>query len=106
MIYSTSSKQLASLYLSVRLAGSHRCWFVKKYCWLVYVREKYYSDKKFTIVYDEPQPACTNLAESNHQRSGKSTAQLLYQPRPPYDVGCYCRPIIAVNVVSTTLLAA
>ena len=28
----------------VRLAGSFRCWFVKKYCWLVCVREKYYSD--------------------------------------------------------------
>ena len=27
----------------VRLAGSYRCWFVKKYCWLVYVREKYCS---------------------------------------------------------------
>ena len=25
----------------VRLAGSYHCWFVKKYCWLVYVREKY-----------------------------------------------------------------
>ncbi|XP_066372828.1 uncharacterized protein [Miscanthus floridulus] len=27
----------------VRLAGSYRCWFMKKYCWLVCVREKYYS---------------------------------------------------------------
>ena len=27
----------------VRLADSFRCWFVKKYCWLVYVREKYCS---------------------------------------------------------------
>ena len=26
----------------VRLVGSYRCWFVKKYCWLVCVREKYY----------------------------------------------------------------
>ena len=25
----------------VRLAGSYRCWFVKKYYWLVCVREKY-----------------------------------------------------------------
>ena len=41
---------------SVRLAGSYRCWFVKKYCWLVCVREKYCSSWKFTIVYDEPQP--------------------------------------------------
>jgi len=40
----------------VRLAGSFRCWFVKKYCWLVCVREKYYSGWKFTIVYDKPQP--------------------------------------------------
>ena len=40
----------------VRLAGSFHCWFVKKYCWLVYVREKYYFDWKFTIVYDRPQP--------------------------------------------------
>ena len=40
----------------VRLAGSFRCWFVKKYCWLVCVREKYCSDWKFTIVYDKPQP--------------------------------------------------
>ena len=35
-----------SLYLSsdiiqpIRLAGSFRCWFIKKYCWLVCVREK------------------------------------------------------------------
>ena len=27
----------------VRLAGSYRCWLVKKYCWLVCVREKYCS---------------------------------------------------------------
>ena len=27
----------------VRLAGSFRCWFVKKYCWLVCVKEKYCS---------------------------------------------------------------
>jgi len=40
----------------VRLAGSFRCWFVKKYCWLVCVREKYYFGCKFTIVYDKPQP--------------------------------------------------
>jgi len=40
----------------VRLAGSFRCWFVKKYCWLVCVREKYCSGWKFTIVYDKPQP--------------------------------------------------
>ena len=40
----------------VRLASSNRCWFVKKYCWLVCVREKYYSGRKFTIVYDKPQP--------------------------------------------------
>ena len=40
----------------VRLAGSYRCWFVKKYCWLVCVREKYCSGWKFTIVYDKPQP--------------------------------------------------
>ena len=25
----------------IQLAGSYRCWFVKKYCWLVCVREKY-----------------------------------------------------------------
>jgi len=43
-------------YRSVRLAGSYRCWFVKKYCWLVCVREKYCSDWKFMIVYDKPQP--------------------------------------------------
>jgi len=29
---------------------------VKKYGWLVYVREKYYFGWKFTIVYDKPQP--------------------------------------------------
>ena len=29
---------------SVRLGGSYRCWFVKKYCWLVCVREKYCSN--------------------------------------------------------------
>ena len=40
----------------VRLAGSFRCWFVKKYCWLVCVREKYCFGWKFTIVYDKPQP--------------------------------------------------
>ena len=40
----------------VRLAGSFRCWFVKKYCRLVCVREKYCSGWKFTIVYDKPQP--------------------------------------------------
>ena len=40
----------------VRLAGSYRCWFVKKYCWLVCMREKYYFGWKFTIVYDKPQP--------------------------------------------------
>ena len=39
-----------------RLPGSFRCWFVKKYCWLVCVREKYYFGWKFTIVYDKPQP--------------------------------------------------
>ena len=33
----------------VRLAGSYRCWFMKKYCWLVCVREKYYSAWK---IYD------------------------------------------------------
>jgi hypothetical protein len=37
------------------LAGLYR-WFVKKYGWLVYVREKYYFDQKFMIVYDKPQP--------------------------------------------------
>jgi hypothetical protein len=41
----------------VWLAGSYRCWFVKKYCWLVCMREKYCSDWKFTIVYDKPQPS-------------------------------------------------
>ena len=40
----------------VRLAGSYRRWFVKKYCWLVCVRKKYCSDWKFTIIYDKPQP--------------------------------------------------
>ena len=40
----------------IRLASSYRCWFVKKYCWLVCVREKYCSGWKFTIVYDKPQP--------------------------------------------------
>ena len=40
----------------VQLAGSYRCWFVKKYCWLVCVREKYCSGWKFTIVYDKPRP--------------------------------------------------
>ena len=38
----------------VRLAGSFRCWFVKKYCWLVCVREKCCFGWKFTIVYDKP----------------------------------------------------
>ena len=32
-------------------------WFVKKYCWLVCVREKYCSGWKFTIVYDRFTPA-------------------------------------------------
>ena len=27
----------------VRLAGLYHCGFVKKYCWLICVREKYYS---------------------------------------------------------------
>ena len=40
----------------IRLAGSYRCWFVKKYCWLVCVREKYCSGWKYMIVYDKPQP--------------------------------------------------
>ena len=40
----------------VRLVVSFRCWFVKKYCWLVCVREKYCSGWKFMIIYDEPQP--------------------------------------------------
>ena len=40
----------------IPLAGSFCFWFVKKYCWLVCVREKYYSGWKFTIVYDKPQP--------------------------------------------------
>ena len=38
------------------MVGSYCCWFVKKYCWLVCVREKYCSGWKFTIVYDKPQP--------------------------------------------------
>jgi len=29
---------------------------VKKYCWLICVREKYCSGWKFTIVYDKQQP--------------------------------------------------
>jgi len=33
-----------------------RCWFVKKYCWLVCLREKYCFGWKFPIVYDKPQP--------------------------------------------------
>ena len=37
----------------VRLTGSYSCWFVKKYCWLVCVREKYCFGWKFTIVYDK-----------------------------------------------------
>jgi len=40
----------------VRFTGSFRCWFVKKYCWLVYVREKYCSGWRFTIIYDKSQP--------------------------------------------------
>ena len=40
----------------IRLADSFRCWFVKKYYWLVCVREKYCSGWKFMIVYDKPQP--------------------------------------------------
>ena len=51
----------------VRLAGSFRCWFVKKSCLLVCIREKYCSGWKFTIVYDKTQPndqaaACYPLA--------------------------------------------
>ena len=47
---------LSQIYQSGRLAGSYRCWFMKKYCWLVCVREKYCFGWKFTIVYDKPQP--------------------------------------------------
>ena len=49
------------------MTGSYRCWFVKKYYWLVYVREKYYSDCKFTIVYDEPQADANRLMIVRHR---------------------------------------
>ena len=55
MLGHSTPKRMSSLQ-PVRLAGSFRYWFVKKYCWLVYVREKYCSSWKFTIVYDKPQP--------------------------------------------------
>jgi len=42
------------------LAGSFRGGSVKKSCWLVCVREKYYFDCKFTIVYDNQQHAKRN----------------------------------------------
>ena len=48
--------KISIYYQPVPLAGSFHCWFMKKYCWLVCVREKYYSGWKFTIVYDKPQP--------------------------------------------------
>ena len=44
-------------------------WIVKKYCWLVCVREKYYFDWKFTIVYDKPQP--NEQAEHGEKREVK-----------------------------------
>jgi len=40
---------------AIRFAGLYRCWFVKKYRWLVCVREKYCFGWKFTIIYDKPQ---------------------------------------------------
>ena len=36
-----------------RRAGSYRCWFVKKYCWLVCVREKYCFGWKFTTSHSQ-----------------------------------------------------
>ena len=61
----------------VRLAGSFRCWFVKKYCWLVCVREKYCSGWKFTIVYDKPQPneQAANLGVKNKIKSKLDRAE-------------------------------
>ena len=50
------SCNLWSNFQPVRLVGSYHCWFVKKYYWLVCVREKYCSGWKFTIIYDKPQP--------------------------------------------------
>ena len=50
------SCNLWSNFQPVRLVGSYHCWFVKKYYWLVCVKEKYCSGWKFTIVYDKPQP--------------------------------------------------
>ena len=48
---------------------------MKKYCWLVCVREKYYSGWKFTIVYDKPQPnkqAADRLSISSVSSSSSS----------------------------------
>ena len=58
----------------VRLAGSYRCWFVNKYCWLVCVREKYCSGWKFTIVYDRFPPAEYRylVLESTHSCAASS----------------------------------
>ena len=47
--------QAAAFVQLVRLTGSFRCWFMKKYCWLVCVREKYCLAYKFMIVYDKTQ---------------------------------------------------
>ena len=59
----------------VRMTGSFRCWFVKKYCWLVCVREKYYSDWKFTIVYGQ--------MNGRKNKSSRSTRRLhLSRDRP------------------------
>ena len=63
-------------YQHVRLAGSFRCWFVKKYCWLVCVREKYCFSWKFMIVYDEPQP--NEQAEDPPLRPSSLTAAIVH----------------------------
>ena len=42
--------------INIRPTACSVGWFVKKYYWLVCVREKYCSGWKFTIVYDKPQP--------------------------------------------------
>ena len=57
----------------ILLAGSFRFWFVKKYYWLVCVREKYCSGWKFTIVYDKHKP--------NEQA-------VIYQFLPHFDTYC------------------
>ena len=76
MLGHSTPKRMSSLQ-PVRLAGSFRYWFVKKYCWLVCVREKYCSGWKFTIVYDRKRPA-------------EQAVSLWFGYIPSFQVSFYC----------------